>query len=118
MPIPAHPRTAAWSVWAGGLLIYVVGVFQRFSLSVAGVDALDRLGITAVGLSVLAVVQLAVYATTQVPVGMLADRFGYRRLLVAGGLLMAVGQTGLAVAHSLPLAVAGRLLVGLGDGLM
>ena len=26
----------------------------------------------------------AVYATTQVPVGVLADRFGYRRLLVAG----------------------------------
>jgi MFS family permease len=111
-------HSAAWAVWAGGLVVYLVGVFQRFSLSVAGVEALDRLGITAVGLSVLAVAQLAMYAATQVPVGMLADRFGYRRLLVAGGLLMAAGQTSLAVAHSLPPAVAGRLLVGLGDGLM
>jgi MFS family permease len=118
MPITAHPRTRAWSVWAGGLLIYVVGVFQRFTLSVAGVDALDRLGVTAVGLSVLAVVQVAVYATTQVPAGILADRFGYRRLLVAGGLLMVAGQTALALAHALSLAVAGRLVVGLGDGLM
>jgi MFS family permease len=111
-------RRAAWSVWAGGLVIYLVGVFQRFTLSVAAVDALDRLGITAAGLSILAVVQVAVYAATQIPVGMLADRFGYKRLLIAGGLLMAIGQVGVAFAHSLPMAVAGRLVVGLGDGLM
>ena len=109
---------SAWSVWAGALVIYLVGVFQRFALSVAAVDALDRLGITAVGLSVLAVVQIAVYAATQIPVGLLADRFGYRRLLIAAGLLMAAGQTAVALAHSLPPAVAGRLVVGLGDGLM
>jgi MFS family permease len=108
----------SWTVWIGGLIIYVVGVFQRFTLSVAAVDALDRLGITAAGLSALAVVQVAVYAATQIPVGMLADRFGYRRLLIAGGLLMAAGQTAVAFAHGLPLAVGGRLIVGLGDGLM
>lgn len=118
MPAIASPRGIAWSVWAGGLVIYLVGVFQRFTLSVAGVDALDRLGITAAGLSVLAVVQVAVYAATQIPAGMLADRFGYRRLLIASGLLMAAGQVAVALAHSLPLAVAGRLVVGLGDGVM
>jgi len=112
------PRGLAWSVWSGGLVIYLVGVFQRFTLGVAAVDALDRLGITAAGLSALAVVQVAVYAATQIPAGMLADRFGYRRLLIAGGLLMAAGQTAVALAHNLPLAVAGRLVVGLGDGLM
>src|SRR3954454_3025120 len=121
MGIPVSPNgihRAAWLVWAGGLVVYLVGVFQRFSLSVAGVDALHRLGISAAGLSVLAVVQLAVYAATQIPVGVLADRFGYRRLLVTGALLMAAGQTGVAFAHSLAPAVAGRLVVGLGDGLM
>src|SRR3954453_22184661 len=107
MSTTVNPGGVAWSVWAGGLAIYLVGVFQRFSLSVAGVDALDRLGITAAGLSVLAVVQVAMYAAIQIPVGMLADRFGYRRLLIAGGLLMAVGQTALALAHGLPFAVAG-----------
>jgi MFS family permease len=111
-------RRVAWTVWAGGLAIYLVGVFQRFTLSVAGVDALDRLGISAAGLSTLAVVQVAVYAATQIPVGMLADRFGYRRLLISGGLLMATGQVAMALAHALPLAVTGRLVVGLGDGLM
>src|SRR4029453_19412549 len=58
------------------------------------------------------------YAATQIPVGILADRFGYRRLLIAGALLMTAGQVALAFAHGLPLAVGGRLVVGLGDGLM
>jgi len=118
VPTLTIPRRIGWSVWVGGLVIYLVGVFQRFTLGVAAVDALDRLGITAAGLGVLAVVQVAVYAATQIPVGVLADRFGYRRLLIAGGLLMAAGQTALALAHGLPLAVGGRLVVGLGDGLM
>src|ERR1700761_2454860 len=105
MPAIANPRVLAWSVWAGGLLIYLVGVFQRFTLSVAAVDALDRLRVTPARPSALAVVQVTVYAAMQIPAGMLADRFGYRRLLIAGGLLMALGQTALALAHGLPLRV-------------
>jgi MFS family permease len=46
------------------------------------------------------------------------DRFGFRRLLIAGSLLMAGGQGLLAFAHSLPTALAARLLVGFGDGFM
>jgi MFS family permease len=111
-------RPAAWLVWAGGLLVYVVGVFQRFSMSVAGVDAVDRLGVTAAGLSVLAVVQVAVYATMQVPVGILVDRYGYRRPMLTGAALMASGQLALAFAEGLVPALGARLLVGLGDGLM
>jgi MFS family permease len=108
----------AWTIWAGGLLVYVVGVFQRFSMSVAGVDAVDRLGITAAGLGAVAVVQVAVYASMQVPVGVLVDRFGYRRLMVAGALTMAAGQVALAFADGIGTALAARLLIGLGDGVM
>ena len=68
--------------------MYVVGVFQRFSMSV---DAVDRLGLTAAGLRVVAVIQLAVYATIQVPVGVLVDRHGYR-LMLGGAVTMALGR--------------------------
>ncbi len=111
-------RRAAWLVWVGGLLVYVVGVFQRFSMSVAGVDAVDRLGVTAAGLGVVAVVQVAVYATIQVPVGLLVDRYGYRRLMLGGALTMVAGQLALAFAEGLAPALSARLLVGLGDGVM
>lgn len=66
---------------------------------------------------VVAVLQLLVYATLQVPVGVAIDHVGPRRLIVAGALMMAVGQAALALAHSVPLAIAARVLVGAGDAM-
>ena len=47
--------------------------------------------------------------------GLLLDRFGPRRVLVAGALLVAIGQGLLALAGSLPWAIGARVLVGAGD---
>jgi MFS family permease len=109
-------RTALW-IWAAGLSAYVVAVFHRFSLGVAGVQAVERFGLSAAGLGLFSVVQLAVYCSIQVPVGLLVDRFGYRRLLVVGAVLMAAGQCVFAFAGDLPSALAARVLLGFGDGL-
>jgi MFS family permease len=68
-------------------------------------------------LALFAVLQLAVYAALQIPVGVLLDRIGSRRLIAAGALLMGVGQLVLATAHAVGLAVAGRVLVGAGDAM-
>src|SRR6266511_4202010 len=108
---------AAWIVWAAGMSAYVVAVFHRFSLAVARDDAVHRFGVSAAGLGAFSVLQLAVYCIIQVPVGMAVDRFGFRRPIVVGALLMAVGQAIFATAHPLWLALAARLLLGLGDGL-
>lgn len=66
-------------------------------------------------LSLFGVVQLGVYALLQVPVGVLLDRIGSRRIIVAGALLMAAGQLLLAHAGSVPAGLAARVLVGAGD---
>ncbi len=110
------PRRA-WVIWAVGVTAYAVAVFQRASLGVAGVEAQDRFGATAGELSLFSVLQLAVYASLQVPVGVLLDRFGARRLIVTGAVVMGAGQIVLATADSLGPAVAGRVLVGAGDAL-
>jgi len=120
LPAPAGsptPSTRAWVVWGVGLLAYVVAVMQRTSLGVAGVEAGVRYDASASTIALLAVVQLLFYAGLQVPVGVLLDRFGSRRLVVTGALVMAVGQAVLAVAEPVGLAVLGRLLVGVGDAL-
>jgi len=57
------------------VLAYAVAVFHRTSLGVAAAPATERFGIGASVLSTFAVMQLAVYAAMQVPVGMLIDRF-------------------------------------------
>lgn len=103
-------------MWGVALAAYAVGVFHRSSLAVAGLEAADRFDLDAARLSWFVVLQLLVYAVTQVPVGLLVDRYGARRVLVLGTVSMSVGQTVFAVAGSYELALVGRALVGVGDG--
>jgi MFS family permease len=106
-----------WIVWATGLLAYIVAVLDRTTLGVSGLDAANRFGASPAVLSTFVVLQVIVYAGAQVPAGLLLDRFGSRALIVAGAALMASGQLGLAFTESLPVAIAARAVVGLGDAL-
>jgi MFS family permease len=104
-------------MWGLGVLAYTVAVFQRASLGVSGLDAQQRFGISAAVLSLFGVVQIGVYAAMQVPVGVLLDRAGARRMIVLGGLFMAAGQLLLASAGSVSTGLLARVLVGGGDAM-
>ncbi|MFW7415544.1 MFS transporter [Demequina sp. SO4-18] len=108
------PRTA-WVVFAAAAFIYFVAVVQRTALGVAGVEALDRFEVEALGLSALSVVQITVYASLQLPAGALLDRLGPKRMLLAGSLIMGVGQLLLAFTDQLGWALVARVLIGAGD---
>ncbi|WP_433533332.1 MFS transporter [Micromonospora sp. CA-263727] len=114
---PEVPRGRAVLVWSVALSAYIAAVFHRSSLGVTGVDAAHRFEVSAATLATFSVAQLAVYALMQVPVGVLLDRYGSRRLLITGGALMVAGQLCFALATDVRLAVAGRVLVGLGDAM-
>ncbi|HEY2194366.1 MAG TPA: MFS transporter [Actinomycetospora sp.] len=102
-------------VWGTAVVAYVLAVVGRSALAATGVTAAQRFEVSAATLSLLAVLSLAVYAALQIPAGVLADRFGARRLIAGGAVLVAVGQAVLALAPSFPLAVCGRVLAGAGD---
>jgi MFS family permease len=104
-----------WIVWSIGLLAYIVAVLDRTTLGVSGLDAATRFHASPGMLSTFVVLQVIVYAGAQIPAGLLLDRFGSRVMIVAGGLLMAVGQLTLAFSASLPAAIAARAVLGLGD---
>src|SRR6201991_1074967 len=112
-----RPGARAWVVWAVGLGAYTTAVLNRTSLGVAGLDAQSRFHVGAGTLASFAVLQLLVYAGLQVPVGLLLDRFGSLRLIVAGGVIMVSGQVLLAVASGVETAVIARVLVGAGDAM-
>ena len=116
-PTDARIPLRAHAVWLTALAAYVVAVFHRASLGVTGVEAQERFSAGASAVSLFLVLQLAVYAGLQVPVGVALDRFGSRRLIVAGGITMAAGQLVLALATDVPTAVAARVLVGAGDAM-
>jgi MFS family permease len=108
-------RVRAWIVWTTGMLAYVIAVLDRTTLGVSGLNAADRFGASPSVLSTFVVLQVVVYACAQVPAGVLLDRFGSRVLIAGGAGLMASGQLVLALSESLPLAIAARAVVGLGD---
>lgn len=102
-------------VWAVALTAYVIAVTGRTSLGVAGPEAIDRFSISAATLATFSVIQLSVYAAAQIPAGLVLDRVGSRVMIAAGALLMGAGQRMLALADTMTLALAARVLIGLGD---
>jgi MFS family permease len=116
-PFGAQPTFRTWAVWIVALAAYLVGVMHRTSFGVAGLEAADRFDAAPAVLSGFVVLQLLVYASLQIPVGALLDRFGAKQLVIVGALTMAAGQLMLALATGLPLAIAARVLVGTGDAL-
>ena len=105
----------AWIVWGVGLLAYAVAVMHRTALGAAGLEAAQHFGTTPGIISTFVVMQLAVYALAQVPVGLLLDRHGSRVMLSSGVLIIIAGQVVLALATELPLAYVARILLGIGD---
>jgi MFS family permease len=110
-----HP--GAYGIWIVALLVYLLAVFHRSSLAVAGLAATDRFGISAAQLAIFTMLQLMVYAAMQIPVGLLVDRFGPRRVLLTGAVTLTLAQAGFAFADTYALAIVARLFVGVGDAM-
>lgn len=107
----------AVGVWGIGTLVYMVAVVHRTSLGVAGIDAADRFHIGASALSTFSILQVLVYAGMQIPVGLMVDRLGTKRVLTIGVVLFTAGQLGFALSHSYGMALAARAVLGCGDAM-
>jgi len=115
-PAVASPGARAWLLWSLGAIFYCYGFFQRVAPSVM-VDSLMRdfaVGATIAG--TLSSLYFYAYAGLQIPVGLLVDRFGPRRVLTVAALLGGLGSGLFAVAETLGLAYAGRALIGAAAG--
>lgn len=115
-PDPSQKVTRrAVIVWGSAVLFYILAITGRTSFGVAGVDAIERFEIDASRIAVFTAVQLAVYSLSQIPVGLLIDRFGSRKVLNAGAIIMAVGQITLGLTTNYGVAIGARVLIGAGD---
>ncbi|MFG2144043.1 nitrate/nitrite transporter [Streptomyces sp. NPDC048696] len=104
-------------VWGIGVAVYFVAVIFRTSLGVAGLDAADRFHVNASALSTFSILQLLVYAGMQIPVGLMVDRLGTKKVLTLGVVLFSAGQLGFALSPSYGTALASRALLGCGDAM-
>ncbi len=117
VPAVRRPPRRAWLIWGVGAGVYVLAVFHRTSLGVAGPMAVERMHIGAGQLSSFVMLQLGMYALMQVPTGLLVDRFGARRMLLIATLTMGFAQLLLSVANRYPTALLARGLLGAGDAM-
>jgi len=108
----------AWLVLSAAVCVYILAVFHRTSLGVAGLLAAERFHVSSAQLATFTMVQLFVYAAMQIPVGVLVDRFGAKKLLVTGVVLMTGGQFAFAFASTFGVGVAARVFVGMGDAMV
>ncbi|MFG3202254.1 nitrate/nitrite transporter [Streptomyces sp. NPDC048192] len=119
LTLPGDPPGGrrAVTVWCTGVAVYFVAVIFRTSLGVAGLDAADRFHVNASALSTFSILQLLVYAGMQIPVGLLVDRLGTKKVLSIGAVLFTAGQLGFAFSPSYGTALASRALLGCGDAM-
>lgn len=111
---PARAPALAWLVFGFGALSFCYGYFHRVAPSAMVADVMRDFAVGAAAVGNLSAFYFYSYTAMQLPVGVMADRFGERRVLAAGAILCAGGSTIFALADTIALAYAGRLLIGVG----
>jgi MFS family permease len=101
------PAAVAWSIWGLGALLYLIGFYQRIAPAVMTDRLMEEFAIGATGLGNLSAFYFYSYVLMQIPTGILADRWGPRRLLTAGAAVAAAGSVLFACAGDLWWASAG-----------
>lgn len=113
-----NPRRVRWLFW--GLLagVFLLVNIYRLSTAVLFEELMVALGTTGAQLGTVHAMFFYIYAVFQIPAGIMADRFGPRRTVALGGLVMNVGVIGFALSSSYPAALGTRFLVGLGGSVV
>ncbi len=106
------PASLSWLMWSLGALLFLIGFFHRIAFGVMAEPLTLEFGLTATTLGTLASFYYYSYTAMQVPVGVMADRFGPRKLLTSGALLAAIGTAIFALAPNYWMISFGRLLIG------
>ena len=113
-----------WRLWGAVIAPFGLGYFMSYLLRAVNavvVEDLERdIGVTAGGLGLITAAYLFAFGAFQLPLGVLLDRFGPRRVQACLLMVSAAGSLLFAAGGSTEMLVAARLLIGLGfaGGLM
>lgn len=110
------PLRLAFAVWGLAAALYLAGFYQRVAPAVITRELMGEFALSAAALGNLAALYYYSYVAMQIPAGVMADRWGPRRVLTAGAALAALGTLLFALATSYALAGLGRLLIGASVG--
>jgi len=113
---PSKVTFLAITVWLLSAVFYFYEFILQVSPSVMVPDLMQAFHIQGVDVGNLSAFYFYAYALTQMPAGMLIDRFGPRLLLTIAALSCAVGSLLFGLSGSVFMAELGRFLMGIGGG--
>lgn len=108
----AVSRSRAWAAFVLGTLYFGYAFAQRVAPSVMSAELMRDLQVGAAALGGLSAFYFYIYAGIQLPVGVLIDRFGPRKLLSTALVLCAFASLGFAWSDSVLAASISRGLIG------
>ncbi|MBI1779626.1 MAG: MFS transporter [Proteobacteria bacterium] len=109
------PPARAWAAWSVGGFFFFYAFVLRVSPSVMVEELMRDFAVGGALLGNLSAFYFYAYAGLQMPLGVLMDRLGPRRLMAGAAVLAAGGTLLFALADSITGAYLGRLLIGAGS---
>ena len=105
-----------WAIFAITSFNFFLSQFYRSSNAVIAPQLLQDLALDTAGLGLMAAAFFYAFAFTQIPLSMLLDRIGPRRMITGLSLLGITGALIFAWSSSLNQGIIGRALLGIGMG--
>jgi MFS transporter, ACS family, D-galactonate transporter len=118
MPHLRNRRDAPRRRWRIGWLLglgVLINYFDRVNLSVAHDALLAQFGISDIVFGYLLGAYNWTYALCQLPIGVILDRFGVKRVGRIGTFIWSVASFGAAITPNIPGFFAARFLLGIGE---
>jgi MFS family permease len=109
LPVSSRQAIIAFTL---GTLYFGYAFVQRVSPSVMTAELMSDFAVGGAALGSLSAFYFYAYASIQLPVGMLTDHFGPRKLMSFAAALCALASVGFALSDSLLAASIGRALIG------
>lgn len=103
-----------WIVFILATSLFFLSQFYRTSNAVIASELIRDLSLDTVGLGLMSASFFYAFAITQIPISLLLDKVGPRRLMTFLTLLGILGAVIFSLADSLSLALIGRILLGVG----
>ena len=104
-----------WIIWFLASFFYFYEYFLRVAPSVMVPELMNAFSVDATAIGSLSAFYFYIYAPMQIPVGVMTDRFGARKLLAIAAFVAGIGSLFFAFSPYYWVAALGRFLMGGGS---
>ena len=116
--IATRMRRLRWTSYTLVILGYILAFFHRMAPAAIASDLQQSFAASGAALGALAAAYFYTYTVMQIPIGVMADTLGIRKIVAIGAVLAGVGSLLFGMAETLTIATLGRILIGLGVSTM